>query len=368
MKIVVLSAANSVHTVKWVNSLSERGHNIFLIFKRDHAPLKNTIDNRVKLIELKYGGGKGYYLNALQLSKEISIISPDVIHVHYASGYGTLARVAKIRNYLLSVWGSDVYDFPYRNKINSMILKKNVKAASFLASTSECMALQLKKVMKSENLKVEVTPFGIDLTLFDASKYKKEKQENVITIGIVKSLEKVYCIDDLILAVKYVLSNIEDEKKDSKFDIKLKIYGEGSQKETLQQLVQDLRIENHVDFCGRVNNQKVPDVLSEFDVFCATSKRESFGVAVIEAMAMELPVVVTDADGFKEVVGTDNNGIIVKKENPNDIARGIEKLILSKALREELGKNGRKRVEAYYDWNKNVDKMEEIYKSMIGGE
>ena len=60
---------------------------------------------------------KGYYLNAPLLQRLAEKIKPDVVNAHYASGYGTLMRRAKLKNTVLSVWGSDVYDFPYKNRL-----------------------------------------------------------------------------------------------------------------------------------------------------------------------------------------------------------------------------------------------------------
>ena len=147
MKILFLSAANSIHTVKWVNALVEKGHEVVLVSNKGHEPKEDALDNRIQFYCLKYSGNLGYFLNAKELSILVKKIKPTVINVHYASGYGTLARIAKLPPYLLSVWGSDVYDFPYESKIKNRILKKNIKNADMLASTSKCMAQQLRKVM-----------------------------------------------------------------------------------------------------------------------------------------------------------------------------------------------------------------------------
>ena len=112
MKIMFVSAANSTHTVRWVNALAERGHEVYLVSNRGHEPKEDALNSRVKLYLMKHSGGKGYYLNAGELRKIAKRINPDVINVHYASGYGTLARKARLPKYILSVWGSDVYDFP----------------------------------------------------------------------------------------------------------------------------------------------------------------------------------------------------------------------------------------------------------------
>lgn len=367
MKILFLSAASSIHTVKWVNALAKRGHDVFLAFNKGHEPKENQIDERVILCPLKYSGGLAYYLNAGELKKVERQTQPDVVNVHYASGYGTLARMAKLKNVLLSVWGSDVYDFPYENKFKNGILKKNVNYATKLASTSQCMANQLRRVMGKEKLEISVTPFGVDLHLFDDNRFEKVESDTIV-IGIIKALEEKYGIADFIRSIDVLIKNLYFNNNGNVADkIRAEIYGTGSQERYLQQLIRNLHLEDKIVLKGKIENNLVPQVLHRCDVFCATSKldSESFGVAVVEAMAMKVAVVVTDVDGFKEVVVDGETGFIVPKGDVNAMAQKLEMLVLDKKMNMFLGENGRKRVELLYDWEKNVDTMENLYKQLI---
>ena len=241
MKILFLSAANSIHTVKWVNALVEKGHEVVLVSNKGHEPKEDALDNRIQFYCLKYSGNLGYFLNAKELSILVKKIKPTVINVHYASGYGTLARIAKLPPYLLSVWGSDVYDFPYESKIKNRILKKNIKNADMLASTSKCMAQQLRKVMSDSSLEIAITPFGVDLELFNPSLYAKSKNNEFI-VGTVKALESKYGIFELIQAFEKLNDEI---KKNEQFHktLKLEIYGDGSQKEEIQSYINQKGLE-----------------------------------------------------------------------------------------------------------------------------
>lgn len=350
MKILFLSAANSIHTVRWVNGMSERGHEVHLVYNAGHEPKEDAISEKVKLHRLKYSGGKGYYLNAKQLSDLSREIDADVINVHYASGYGTLARQARLNNILLSVWGSDVYEFPYKSFINNIILKKNVKYAYRIASTSECMSEQLRKVVHMPDLKIDITPFGVDMDRFTPQK-RTDKDEFIV--GTVKALKPVYKIDDFIKGIAQMKSSV-----------KVYIYGDGEQKEELQNLIDSLNLESRVFLKGKIPNVDVPDVLQTFDVFCAMSEKESFGVAVVEAMAMNLPVVVSDAEGFREVVVDNETGYIVPVGDTVALAEKLEELKSNREKRLEFGKAGRERAEQLYDWQKNLDTMEMIYQEM----
>ena len=190
-KIFFISAANSIHTVKWVNSLSET-YEVHLIYCNNHKPKMDAIDNKVILHRLKFNAPFGYYLNAIQLKKLYKKIKPDIINVHYASGYGTLARISKLNNIILSVWGSDVYEFPNQSKIKKKIFEKNIKYAKYLASTSNVMAEELRKQVNISNKEIYITPFGVDTNKF--YNYNLTKNNKNINIGTVKALEEKYGI------------------------------------------------------------------------------------------------------------------------------------------------------------------------------
>ncbi|HRS54411.1 MAG TPA: glycosyltransferase family 4 protein, partial [Bacteroidales bacterium] len=101
------------------------------------------------------------------------------------------------------------------------------------------------------------------------------------------------------------------------------------------------------------------------DIYVAPSLAESFGVAVLEASACELPVVVTNVGGLPEVVIHEQTGFIVEKSNINQMYEAIYKLINDKNLRIHLGKNGKAFIEKQYPWHDNVNKVINIYNELL---
>lgn len=361
MKILFLSAANSIHTVRWVNSLVKNGNEVHLVYNADHQPtMQNKVDERVIQYKLKYKGNIAYYFNAIELNKIYKKVNPDVVNAHYASGYGTLARVAKLKNVLLSVWGSDVYDFPYQSMLKKYILKKNITYANYIASTSKNMAKQVEKIM-DKNMKIFITPFGVDIQKF---KYDTKKSLQ-FTFGVVKTLEVKYGIEYIIKAFSILLEKIKNEKLE--YDIILKIYGDGGIKNQLKNLCEQLNIEQQVKFEGYIPNTEVPKVLNEMDIFCVGSilDSESFGVAAVEAMSCQIPVIASDADGFKEVIIDKETGYIVPKKDEKIMAERMYELMINDEKRKSMGKKGRERVEQLYNWDNNVENMEQIYKKIM---
>ncbi len=357
-KLLFLSAASSIHTVKWVNALS-KFYEVHLVYCSNHAPTIHRIDDNVVLHELKIRAPFGYYMNARELKKLYSMIQPDIINVHYASGYGTLARKAKLPNIVLNVWGSDVYDFPNESWIKKSILKKNIFYANKIASTSNVMAKEVYRQFPDLKKEICITPFGVDINRF---KKLKNGNNNDFVIGNIKALSSKYGIKYIILGVDDFIKELK-KKKQKTNNIKCYIYGDGDQKEELQNLINTLGLENVIILKGRIPNEGVPKALNEFSVFCAASiiNSESFGVAIVEAMACEIPVIATKIDGFSEVMVDGKTGIMIEKEDYKAISDSLMYMYTHEKERVEFGKNGRKRVLDNYSWNENVKTMISVY-------
>lgn len=360
MHVCFLAGASSIHTVRWVNSIVNLGHEVSLITM--HPAESDKLDVRVNLYELKIKRNFGYYLNVLEVRRLLGKIKPDLLNTHYASGYGTLSRLTKFSPTLLSVWGSDVYLYPYMSNRNEKTLRRNLSIANCIASTSNAMKNQIEKFVTPSN-SIEVTPFGIDLDKFVPM---LNENNDFIVIGTVKQLKSVYGIDILITATAQLLERLRKINRPDLFEkIRLKVIGSGPELETLKLLTLNLNIKKITEFVGKVPNKEVPNYLNEIDIFCAFSHSESFGVSVLEASACEIPVVVSDVGGLPEVVQNGETGYVVNHKYMDEIVEKLLTLVINKDLRLRFGQKGRKFVEESYDWNENVLRMEKLYQEMI---
>lgn len=351
MKVFLLASGISVHTRRWACSLAEAGIDI-VIYTHEKADKTTFANLPIKIYERKQNWAFPL-LEIVAVRKLIRREKPDIVHAHYASRNGFLGALTHFHPYIVSVWGSDIYEFPHISFIHKLILKHNFRKADYIFSTSHIMA---KETAKYTNKSIAITPFGVDTNLF---KKKAELSDKPFVVGNVKTLEKIYGIDVLIKAFKIVV------KKNPSLDCRLEIYGKGSEESNLKQLVKQLAIENRVIFKGFVENSMLPDVYNNFSVSVSVSNSESFGVVAVEAMACECPVIVSDADGFTEVVANGETGFIVPKRDAEATAQAIQKFIDNPKLRSEMGKKGRQRVLELYDWKNNVNTMIELYNEII---
>ena len=357
MKICYLADINSVHTQKWIKFFKEKEYEIHVISLQD-GEYEGVIVHSLNVDESVMKGtnnrGKLRYLKTINKVKElVREIKPDILHAHYATSYGLLGALTNFHPYIISVWGSDVYDFPIKSIVHKNLLKYNLKKADYILSTSNIMKSEIEKYTSKD---IIVTPFGVDISKFVPNKSVKKE----IVIGTIKSLEAKYGIEYLVKAFKIVKDN------NSNLDLKLKIGGSGSQLEFLKKMCEELGIESSVMFLGKINQKAVIKEFQNFDVavFPSILDSESFGVAAVEAEACGIPVVVTDVGGLMESTMPNYTSLVCKRESAEALAEKIDILVKDNELRRKMGKQARIFIEKNYNLEENFNDVRKLYEKI----
>jgi glycosyltransferase involved in cell wall biosynthesis len=137
------------------------------------------------------------------------------------------------------------------------------------------------------------------------------------------------------------------------------VCGGGSQHESLQRLAADLGIAPRVRFLGE--QRQVADVLAALDVFVMPSRHEGLGVAVLEAMAMSLPVVASAVGGIPEAVKPGETGLLVPPDDPTALAAALRELACDVERAQRMGDAGRARVVVEFSMEAMAGRYERLY-------
>jgi glycosyltransferase involved in cell wall biosynthesis len=246
-------------------------------------------------------------------------------------------------------------DFPNKGFLYKKIVKGNLKSADVLLATSPTIVAYIHQLVET---KVHIIPFGINTEVFKPLPVNKVIDDSIV-IGTVKSLESIYRID-LILKAFAKVKNQENIPK-----LKLLIVGGGSLEQELKQLANDLHIEKHVFFIGKVSMDEVPKYHNMIDIFVNVSDDESFGVSVLEASACARPVIVTKVGGLRDVMINNETGIMISKDNEEELTEAIIDLVLHPDKRKTMGIAGREFVQKNYELMICVKNMLEIYNAVL---
>ena len=353
MRICFIAPANNYHTKKWAGWFSRKGYEVHVIsFIEDIIPgaVVHYIDTGANaegndVSKLKY------LLHARDVKKIIKEIEPDIINAHYATSYGTVTALSGIKPYVLSVWGSDVYDFPQKSPFHSKMLKYSLAQAAYIFSTSKAMAEEIKKYTSKH---VEITPFGVDMELFNPD--KKREHEHFV-IGTIKTLNSKYGIDYLLIAGKMIKKNRAD------IPLRIRIAGKGPNETEYKKLANELGLDGIVTWLGFISQEEAAIEWANMDVAIipSTLESESFGVSAVEAEASATAVVISDIPGLMEATKPGITSIVVPRKNAEAIADAVIDLYENPFKRELIGRAGRQFAEEKYE----LDRCFEIPRSLF---
>ncbi len=357
MKICIIAPADNYHTVKWCKWFSERKHEVHVVsFSNNTIPNVQVhfIDSGVD-VEGKDRQKLKYLFQAKKLRKTIVEIKPDIISVHYASSYGTVMALSGLKGYVLSVWGSDVYDFPRKSIIHKLMLKYSLKKASYIFSTSKAMADETNRYT-SKN--IVITPFGVDMELFNPGKRNRMTSTRELFVGTIKSLRPKYGIDYLLKAVKIANTQELGAK------IKVRIAGSGPDEKEYKKLAQRLGID--VEWLGFISQERAAEEWANMDIAIipSTLESESFGVSAVEAEACGVPVIISDIPGLMEATDPGTTSIVVKRCDEYGLANAINELRNDPEKRRIMGLKGREYANSNFEMNNCFLKIEETFLSI----
>lgn len=345
MRICILGSANSVHIERWIKSLADLGNELLLV-----SLYPGEVEGARNLI-LKRTGKILYTTHYFSIKKALRDFKPDILHAHHASSYGFLGALQNLHPFIVSVWGYDVLLFPKKSTLHKYLVKYTLNRADKITATSKALAKAVEGLVDRTPV---IIPFGVDRRFLEVDRiYDKQKY----VIGIIKDLKPVYGIDVLIKAFAGLVGK--------GYPIELLIVGAGELRDELFGLCRQLNVQKNVTFKGRIPHSEVIDLLKEIDIFAIPSYSEGFGVAAVEAMATGLPVVASNVGGLPEVVDDGKTGILVEPGDVEALKQALEYYILSKEARIEHGRRGREKVRAKYDWQKNAESMNRLYKEIL---
>ncbi len=150
-------------------------------------------------------------------------------------------------------------------------------------------------------------------------------------------------------------------------DVQYVLVGTGDFRPELEKIIRREDIEDRVMFAGRVSNERLPNYYGAADVFVlpSVSRLEAFGIVALEALASEVPVVISDIPGVREVIVEGKHGLLAEPMNPRDIAGKVRTLLENPDMADRMGKKGRKRVEEKFTWERVAKDIEEVYHSLL---
>jgi phosphatidylinositol alpha-mannosyltransferase len=143
-------------------------------------------------------------------------------------------------------------------------------------------------------------------------------------------------------------------------DLRLVIVGDGPMRRWYSNFLARNDVADVV-MAGYVEPSELPRYYASCEIFCAPATGdESFGIVLLEAMASGKPIVATDIDGFRHVIRSGREGLLVERKSTRRLASALRSLLVDRELARAMGEQGRRAV-LQYDWERVLDQVTSVY-------
>lgn len=285
----------------------------------------------------------------------------DVIHVHTAATVTALAGVLAGRwmgkPSILKVTNSGKRNDIFRFRTGSGLPVAN-KLVRYLKHATCLIALnpEATQDLLSEGFRpdqITHIPNGVEVDRIQPRQsYALKNAAHILYVGRLHSSKKIDVLLDAL-----ALLNVQD------CPWHLTLVGSGRERETLIRQTQELGLSDRVHFAGQTKD--VNPFLQQVDVFVLPSQTEGISNALLEAMAVGLPCIVTDNPGNRRVFSDAAVGLLVPVDDVSALATAVESLIKDSTLRERLGRAARHHVVTHFDINYVAATYKSLYSEII---
>ena len=358
MNILQISSASSFgggerYVADLTNALVARGHDVYVAV-RPESPLPRHLQlSPEKILTLPLRNALDVQ-SAHELEKFVRRKAIDVVHAHMARDY-SLAAYAGRRNRHTKFIATRHVLF----KLNRLH-RKTLSRASRVIAVSEAVARELRASRVVRNEQIAVIHNGIDVERFsktcvglDHRLVRRSHQLRVDDplVGSIGELRTLKRHDDFIRAAALILKEFPETQ--------FVLAGVGDVREQLEKLVAELGLTDHFHFLGWLDD--ADKLLCVMDVFVSASETESFGLAIVEAMAAGCAVVATATEGAKEIIEDQKTGLLVPIGDVKRIAESVIGLLSDPEKRRRLATQSVQSAAKNFSLSRMVDEIEKIY-------
>lgn len=201
--------------------------------------------------------------------------------------------------------------------------------------------------------KISVIHNGVDTTLFAplASKKNADKKQILWVGRYVTGKGVEYLIEAFSLVQKKIPGS------------HLVLVGDGPEKPVIENRIRKLHLHSSVTLIDYLDNEKLPEIYKNSDVFVLPSLMEGVPRTILEAMACGVPVVTTDIPHLVSII--DGAGFVVPPKDPASLSNAIFTILENASLAEQMGQQGRNRIVQDYSWEDTVKKTLRLYEKVV---
>lgn len=287
----------------------------------------------------------------LQIIKENEI---NIIQTQFFFGIllATIVKIIKPKLVLVVAFvGLEKYNF-FKEKILQLAIPKSDHIV-FVSNFIKKSITQKFKAIEKMNYSIILNGYANNLQI------KQEIPREIKHIAIFDSAALIELKNlQVVIKALLVLKN-----KFNYNNFYFYVCGNGPYKANLDKLIEKFHLQNYVFFLGYCED--VYKIISKIDIFVHPAYAEGFGIAVVEAMLAEKPIIVSNAGALPELIENNISGLVVDPHDPEEWAEAIIKLVKNTEFAKELAMNAKRRAEELFSIKRFCNDYEKLYLTLL---
>lgn len=349
MRIATLSNAAVIHTVRWVEHLRKRGHDVRVYSLEPAAP---GFDAHI-LPAAPLPGALRYPLAVGALQHALADFRPQLIDAHYVPNYGVMGVLCGRRPLCVTAWGSDLLIAGKRDAFQRARAKWVMQRADLVLADSDNLAAAALELGAPRDV-VRAIPWGVD-----RSRFVPGAREHGLLLST-RMHESVYDIPVILRGVARVMA--------ARPEVFLALAGEGSLRAQHEALAARLLPAGRYRFVGRLTPQEMAQWLGRAEVMLSASQSDSTSVSLLESMAAGAVPVVSDLEGNREWVQDGEGARCFAVGDDAALSRALETALDGDAWRARARAHNAAVIAARGDWLQNMRQIEEMFEQLVAGQ
>ena len=351
MRILMLGDASTPHLVRWAAHFRKRGDTVWIASVQEsrHADI-------VLALPVKWEFA-GYPLLVPVVKRMIRDLKPDIVVAHYLPNYGLIAALSGFRPHVIVGWGSDLLVLPGRGPFQRARTRLvATRGHAFLVDAQ--MLVEPLVRFGAPATSVFVCPFGVDDDVLTVGEKTARPRTGTPVVLSNRRLEPAYKVD-LLLDALCLVSN-------ARRPFHAVVANTGGAADTLSRSAARMGLAERVSWPGDLCRSRYLASLAEADIYVSTSPSDSTSVALLEAMAAGLAVVVPDIPGNREWVRDGHNGLLYPSGDAVALSSALMTLLGDPARATALGRSGKAVVEERGLWSGTIRRAELLFAQLTG--
>ncbi len=295
-------------------------------------------------------------------------LQPDIVHTH-SSKAGILGRdaasVAGVSKIVHTIHGmsfnrtqSAMTRWLYRT-----LERRAARVTTAFVSVADAMTAQAVEAGLAPATRFTTVRSGMEVDRFQPSLEQRKSlrkkwgiRDDEVVIGTVARQFKHKGYEDIIKAMPHAVAGNEK--------LTFVWVGDGANRSQYERALHAINMHGRVHMIGLVPPADMPELMNGFDILVHASRWEGLPRTVVQASLMEVPAISYDNDGAPEVVIPEETGILVPCGHTHKLAEAIIQLSTDPTKRRVLGRGGRMKCLADYDWRRMVDQLDQLYRNL----